>query len=149
MKWPGLISEPEGLYSSSFQTQHIQMVQPSLSHCTWWVSLASLWAWLRYNVNPHIICGCHIWVCVSQEHAAKQRRKLTIVASLPLMLEKGEDSHEIDKQKGWEQETQHYNTLTTGYNPVSATCRIMVASSIRYNIISAIQNKHNMARLYS
>ena len=41
--------------------------------------------------------------------------------------------------------SQYYNAQTTGYNCVSATCRIIVASSIRYNIISAMQSKYNMA----
>ena len=41
--------------------------------------------------------------------------------------------------------SQYYNTQTTGYNRVPMACRIMVASSIRYNIIPAMQNKYNMA----
>ena len=40
--------------------------------------------------------------------------------------------------------SQYYNTQTTDYNRISATYRIMVASSIRYNIISAMQSKYNM-----
>ena len=38
------------------------------------------------------------------------------------------------------------NAQTTSYNCVSATCRIMVASSTRYTIISAIQNKYDMTK---
>ena len=43
--------------------------------------------------------------------------------------------------------SQHYNTQTLVYNRVSATCRIMVMSLMRYNIISVMQSKYNMARI--
>jgi len=42
--------------------------------------------------------------------------------------------------------SQHYNTQITVYNHVSATCRIIVMSSIRYNILYEMQSKCNMAR---
>lgn len=36
--------------------------------------------------------------------------------------------------------SQYYNTRTTDYNHVSATCRIMVMSLTRYNILSVMQS---------
>ena len=40
--------------------------------------------------------------------------------------------------------SQHYNTLITDYNCIAATCRILITSYIRYNILSSMQNKYNV-----
>ena len=41
--------------------------------------------------------------------------------------------------------SQHYNTQILAYNRVSGTCRIIKMSSIRYDILSVIQSKYNIA----
>jgi hypothetical protein len=103
------------------------------SHYLWWVHQTG-----TVYVCQSASCEPWLWLVRLDWHLHSTRCHLLIIRK----LEEVQFSNMTFMNL-----SQHYNTQITVYNhvPVSATYRIIVISPIRYNILSVMQSKYNMA----